>query len=140
MKLRMTMLAVFGVLSTGAQAQTNGQISGTEFNPAISIILDGRYTDIDSSELELPGFQLGGEAGLPEKGFATGHNEISMSANIDDKFYGRLASAIVYEEGETELELEEAYIETLKLGSGLTIKGGRFFSGVGYLNAIHDVE
>jgi len=114
-----------------------GKISGNEFNPAISLILDGRYTHIDSSELALPGFQLGGEAGLPESGFSTGHNELSVSANVDDKFYGSMTVAIVHEDHATELELEEAYIEALKLGSGITIKGGRFPSGIGYLNGIH---
>ncbi len=125
-------------LSISANVQSAGKISNNEFNPAISLILDGRYTDIDNSELELPGFQLGGEAELPENGFSTGHNELSISANIDDKFYGSMTSAIIYEDGETEVELEEAYIETLKLGSGFAIKGGRFFSGIGYLNSIHD--
>jgi len=119
-------------------ANTNGKISGSEFNPAISLILGGRCTEIDKSELDLPGFQLGGEASLPEQGFATGHNELAISANIDDKFFGSVNTAIVYEEGETILELEEAYVETLNLGSGFTVKGGRFFSGIGYLNGIHD--
>lgn len=125
-------------LSIASYSHAEGKISTSEFNPAISLVLDGRYTDIDDSELELPGFQLGGEAGLPENGFSTGHNELSISANIDDQFYGSMTSAIVYEDGNTEVELEEAYIETLKLGSGFTLKGGRFFSGVGYLNGIHD--
>jgi hypothetical protein len=125
-------------VSSAIHASSAGKISGNEFNPAISLILDGRYTDIDNSELSLPGFQLGGEAGLPSSGFSTGHNELSISANIDDKFYGSLNTAIVYEDGETEIELEEAYIETLKLGSGFTVKGGKFFSGIGYLNGIHD--
>ena len=96
------------ILSVTPQAHSEGKISGSEFNPAISLILDGRYTDIDNSELELPGFQLGGEAGLPDNGFSTGHNELSISANIDDKFYGFMTTAIVHEDGETELELEEA--------------------------------
>lgn len=125
-------------LSVAPIVNAAGKISSNEFNPAISLILDGRYTDIDSSELELPGFQLGGEAGLPDNGFSTGHNELSISANVDDKFYGFMTTAIVYEDGETAFELEEAYIETLKLGSGFTIKGGRFYSGIGYLNGIHD--
>ncbi len=115
-----------------------GKITGSEFNPAISLILEGLYTDIDSSELELPGFQLGGEAELPENGFSSGHNELSISANVDDKFYGFMTAAIVIEGGETFFELEEAYMETLKLGSGFTIKGGQFFSDLGYLNSIHD--
>ncbi len=123
--------------SCSAYAAT-GKISGNEFNPAISLILDARYTDIDNNDLELPGFQLGGEAGLPEQGFSTGHNELTISANIDDKFFGLINTAIVQEDGETEVELEEAYIETLKLGSGFKLKAGQFFSDIGYLNNIHD--
>ena len=118
-------------LSNVAFAQSAGKISGNEFNPAISLILDAQYTDIDNSELELPGFQLGGEAGLPDNGFSLGHNELTISANIDDKFYGLTNIAIVYEDGDTVVELEEAYIETLKLGAGFTVKGGGFYSGIG---------
>lgn len=125
-------------LAATAPAQSVGKISGNEFNPAISLTLDARYTDIDNSELSLPGFQLGGEAGLPDRGFSTGHNELTISANIDDKFYGAMTAAIVVDEGSTAIELEEAFVETLQLGSGFTMKGGRFFSGIGYLNGIHD--
>lgn len=124
-------------ISSVAVAGTASQISGNEFNPAISLILDGRYTDLDQTDLELPGFQLGGEAGLPSQGFSSGHSELSISSNIDDKFFGSMTAAIVVEDGETELELEEAYFETLKLGHGFSIKGGQFFSGFGYLNSIH---
>jgi len=135
-------LAVAGLsavaLSSGVHAGSVGKISGNEFNPAISLILDARYTDINNSELELPGFQLGGEAGLPSNGFSTGHNELVMSANIDDTFFGIINMAIVHADGETEIELEEAYIETLTLGNGFTVKAGQFFSGIGYLNSIHD--
>lgn len=118
------------------------RITANEFNPAISLILDGRYNDVDNSsdedELELPGFQLGGEAGLPENGFSTGHNELVISANVDDKFYAMLTTAIVYEDGETELEFEEAYFETLSSLAGFTLKGGKYFSNIGYLNAQHE--
>jgi len=139
MKLISSIASISVLVALGATtAQAEGKISGNEFNPAISLILDARYTDLDSSELELPGFQLGGEAGLPEKGFSVGHNELTISANIDDKLYGLVNVAIVYEDGETEVELEEAYVETLKLGSGFKLKGGRFFSDIGYLNSIHD--
>jgi len=119
-------------------AQSTGKITGTECNPAISLILNGGYVDRDEGELDLPGFQLGGEAALPQQGFSTGHNELSLSSNIDDKFYGAVAIAIVSEEGETAIELETAYVETLGLGNGLVLKGGRFYSGIGYLNGIHD--
>ncbi|MFP3872932.1 MAG: hypothetical protein ACLFV1_00645, partial [Thiohalophilus sp.] len=134
------LLSLAGVASLPAvvQAQSPGKISGNEFNPAVSLILDGRYTDIDNSELELPGFQPGGEAGLPAQGFATGHNELVISANVDDKFYGQMSTALVEEDGETQLELEEAFMETLGLGHGLRVRGGKFYSAIGYLNSIHD--
>lgn len=136
----MILFAVAGgyFLPANLPAQTMGIVSGNEFNPAISLILDGRYTDIDNSTLELPGFQIGGEAGLPEKGFSTGHNELVISANVDDKFYGQVTTPIVYEDGSTTVELEEAFVETLGLGKGVTIRGGKFYSGIGYLNSVHD--
>jgi len=40
--------------------------------------------------------------------------------------------------GEKEVELEEAYIQTLGLGNGLTFKAGRFLSAMGYLNEQHE--
>ena len=119
--------------STGHQSHAAAQ----SFNPEISLVLDGRYTDIESSELVLPGFQLGGHAGLPNNGFETGHNEISISSTVDDKFFGLLSVALMQHDGSTEVELEEAYFETLQLGHGFNIKGGQFLSGFGYLNSVH---
>ncbi|MCU7813268.1 MAG: hypothetical protein KZQ77_18840, partial [Candidatus Thiodiazotropha sp. (ex Notomyrtea botanica)] len=107
-------------------------------NPAISLILDGRFSAFDNeTDYELPGFMLGGEAGRGEEGLHLGHNELAISANVDDMFYGKLTAAIADHEGETEVELEEAFIETQALGNGFTVKAGRFFSSIGYLNENH---
>jgi hypothetical protein len=38
---------------------------------------------------------------------------------------------------ENDVEVEEAYFQTLALGRGFTLKGGRFLSGIGYQNEIH---
>lgn len=127
---------VVALVSPAVSAQT-GTISGSEFNPAISLILDGYYADHHDA-FELPGFQRGGEAGLPEKGFGLGHTELTLSANIDDAFYGSASIALHEHEGETETALEEAFVETLGLGHGFTLKGGRFFSHLGYLNSQHE--
>ena len=108
------------------------------FNPDISLVLDGRYGSYsNTSDYALPGFMLGGEAGRGDKRFHLGHNELSLSAKVDDMFYGKLTTAIAEHEGATEVELEEAYIETLGLGQGLSVKAGRFFSDLGYLNNQH---
>ena len=107
-------------------------------NPDISLILDGRYAHYsNSSAYELPGFMLGGEAGRDEQGFHLGHNELVISSNIDDLLYGKLTTAIADHEGETEVELEEAFIETMGLGHGMAIKAGRFYSDIGYMNNQH---
>lgn len=139
-KTQLSTVLVLSVISTPLFAAGSGSISGTQFNPAVSIILDGRYNDFDEQKLEfaLPGFMVGGEAALPDKGFSSGHNELSMSANVDDKFYGKLTMALVEEGGSTEVELEEAWFETLGLGSGFSIKAGRFFSHLGYINQQHE--
>ncbi len=103
------------------------------------MILDGRYAsfDNDPENYELPGFALGGEAGLGEKGLSVGHTELVMSANIDDKFYGKTTLAVAEHEGATEVEREEASVQTLGLGNGMTVKAGRFLSEIGYLNKQH---
>jgi len=114
--------------------------SDNTFNPAISVVLDGRYGDFKNNpeDYELPGFSLGNEAGLGEQGFAIGHTEVTASANVDDKFFGQVSAAIHEHEGETEVDLEEAYIQTLGLDNGLSVKAGRFLSAIGYLNQQHE--
>jgi hypothetical protein len=119
-------------------ATTVEAVDGSGFNPDISLILDGRFTVFDNeSEYELPGFMLGGEAGRGKEGFHIGHSELALSANVDDLFYGKMTVAIHDHEGDTEVELEEAFIETLALGEGIIVKAGRFFSAMGYLNQQH---
>ena len=57
-----------------------------------------------------------------------------FSANVDPYFSATLIAAIT---GEDEIEVEEAFFRTLALPAGFTAKGGRFFSGFGYLNEVH---
>lgn len=112
---------------------------GNAFNPAISLILEGKYASYKNApeSYELPGFALGGEAELASDGFSLGHSEISLSANVDNYFYGKLTAALAEHEGETKIEIEEAFIETLGLGNGITVRAGRFFPAIGYLNQQH---
>lgn len=116
-----------------------GTVTSNAFNPAMSLVLDGRFARFDNKpeNYELPGFMLGGEAGLGTEGFALGHSELIFSANIDDRFYGQFTAAVADHGGKTEVDLEEAFIQTLGLGGGFTVKTGRFFSGIGYLNEQH---
>ena len=119
-----------------ASAQT---VSANALNPAISLVLNGRYGsfDRDPGTYELPGFQLGPETGPGEQGLALGESELVISSNVDDLFYANLVAAIAQEDGEGVIELEEAWIQTLALPAGFTVKAGKFFSRVGYLNEKH---
>lgn len=115
------------------------QISNNAFNPAVSIIIDGVFADYknDPKHYAIPGFALGGKAKLGASGFSLGHSELVFSSNIDSRFFGQFTLALDEHDGKTELKLEEAFFETLALGNGFTIRGGRFFSGIGYLNQQH---
>ncbi len=109
------------------------------FNPAVSLILNGSYSSYsqDPDNYTLPGFALGEEAGLEKEGFSLGESEITLSANTDQHWRGQMTLSLADDNGETTTEVEEAYIETLGLDNGLTIRAGRFFSGIGYLNGKH---
>ncbi len=107
------------------------------FNPAISLILSGTYAHLsqDPETWGLGGFQpTGGEVGPGSRSFSLGESELSLSANIDPNFYGRLTLALT---PESEAEVEEGFIQTTALPHGLTLRAGRFFSTLGYLNNQH---
>jgi len=109
------------------------------FNPDIGVIFQGQawsYTH-DPANYQIPGFPLGGEAGLVAEGFSVGEIEIDISANVDDKFTAWLTAPIVIEDGEAGIEVEEAWIETMTLPAGLSLRMGRYFSNIGYLNDKH---
>jgi putative OmpL-like beta-barrel porin-2 len=118
-------------------AKPSQQANG--FNPAISAVLNGQFSDYknDPNDYEITGFSLGEEAGLAREGFSLGESEITLSANVDQLFYGETTIALHDHEGETEVEVEEAFIETLGLNNGMNIRAGRFFSPIGYLNEKH---
>lgn len=107
------------------------------FNPAVSLILQGTYanTSQDPSTFQITGFvPSGGEVGPPKRSFGLGETELTFSANIDPYFRGVAIAALT---PENEVEVEEAYFQTLALPAGLALKGGRFLSGIGYQNEIH---
>jgi hypothetical protein len=114
--------------STGANA----------FNPAISLILSGLYTSAsqDPTQYAITGFPVpaGVELGPGKRGFSLAESELGLAASIDPWLRGVASIAL---HADNAVSVEEAYVQTTSLGSGLVLKAGRFFSGVGYLNAQH---
>lgn len=115
------------------------QSRANAFNPSFSAILQGRYAAISGEDghRNIPGFLIGTETGRGPEGFSLGESEFVFSANIDDQFYGFVNFALNQEDGDTEIELEEAYLQTLALPTGFTVKAGQFFSAIGYQNQRH---
>lgn len=118
-------------------ASSAAPASAGAFNPAIGVTLMGTYSHFSHNPEEAPvsGFALGEDAEtIGTQGFSLGESEVSLSANIDQALYGQL---ILSHPGEGGVEVEEAFIQTTSLPWAVTIKGGRFFSGIGYLNEQH---
>ncbi|MFY9809992.1 hypothetical protein [Aquabacterium sp.] len=109
------------------------------FNPAIGMILTGTYANLSKGpeNWELSGFNLGGDGhgvGPGKRGFSLGESEITFSANVDNLAYGALTLGL---DGDNEVEVEEAFVQSTALPYGLTLKGGRFYGALGYQNEQH---
>jgi hypothetical protein len=110
----------------------------TAFNPSISLILSGLYTHTsrDPALYGIGGFPLppDAEIGPGTRGFSLAESELGFAASIDPWLRGAANIAIG---ADNSVSVEEAYVQTTSLGYGLSLKAGRFFSGIGYLNPQH---
>ena len=133
--------------ASATQAQASARQAGARpapanaFNPEISLILQGRYKDMkEVPERTITGFwpaaghDHGGGAGeANQRGFSLDHSELAFGANIDPWWRGQLMLGV----RDDEVEVEEAWVQTLGIGHGIGLKGGRIRSGIGYLNEQH---
>jgi hypothetical protein len=121
-----------------AAPPSNPSASPNSFNPAISVILSGIYTNLsqDPANYHITGFPLPDdvELGPGDRGFSLAESELAILGNIDPYFYGDLTFSI---HPDDTTSTEEAFIQTIALSNGFTIKAGRFFSGIGYQNSQH---
>lgn len=118
-------LVIAALVSSTLPSTVLAQTVPTLANPAISVVLDGYYQSDDRIMAERA------------EGFGIGETELAFSANIDDMFYGKLTTIFESHDGESELEIEEAFIQTMALPNGFTVRAGRFLSDIGYLNNQH---
>jgi hypothetical protein len=108
--------------------------SENAFNPAVSLILGGTYGQFrQDPAIPATGFAMAAHT-PPGQGFNLGESELGISANIDPRFRGAATLALDPAGG---VSVENAFVQTTALGSGLNLKFGRYFSGLGYLNEQH---
>jgi len=123
-------------------ASSSGGISvssDSSFNPAIGVSFQGQAWSYQHNpdHYVIAGYPLGGEAGPAPEGFSLAETELNIAANVDDKFTSWLTMPVTVKNGETNLEIEEAWIETLALPAGLSVRMGRTYSNIGYQNNQH---
>jgi hypothetical protein len=133
------MLVTAGMLYS--QNQTiSSPFSQAKFVPNISAILDFSYIyrnldDLEIGSMYLPGYTTAGdEYHYGTSGFSLNYFELAIESVVDPYF--DLLAVFQFTEGE--FSIEEAYFKTRGLPTGFQIKGGKFFSGFGRLNARHD--
>lgn len=126
--------------ATQAQAsarQVAQQQRGNAFNPALSVILQGRYANLsqDPATYRIGGFiPSGGEVDPGKRGMSLAESELVFTANADPYFSGTLIASLAPDGG---VDVENGYLQTNSLSNGWTLKAGRFFSGIGYQNQQH---
>ncbi len=110
--------------------------SASAFNPAIYAVLQGAYINQSQNpdNYAIAGFVPSGDIGPGKRGFSIAETELGLSANVDDKIYGKLTFALA---PDNSVEVEEAYGVLTALPGGVLPKFGRFLSSVGYLNDQH---
>jgi len=106
------------------------------FNPAISAVLQGVYSNLsqDPNQYAIAGFVPSGDIVPAKRSFSLAESELTLTANVDDKFYGNLTFSL---SPENTVEVEEAYGLYTAAPYGLAPKFGRFLSSIGYLNDQH---
>ena len=67
---------------TAEPAQASAPTAANAFNPAISLILEGTYTDAPDGTRLLPGFFSAEEIGPEKRGFSLAESELALSASM----------------------------------------------------------
>ncbi len=123
-------------VATEPAAATAPEAGSNAFNPDISLVLSGIYSNLskDPKNYRIANFVPADDIGPGKRGFSLTESELGVSANIDPWFYGALNFSI---HADDTVSAEEAFVQTTALPNGVKIKAGRFFSGIGYLNEQH---
>jgi hypothetical protein len=114
-------------------AQASAQQAGTYVNTGFSGLVDAGW----SSARNVGSLQRG-DHDPRVRGFTVPNAELTLDGAVDPFFKGFVNVAYKMDpEGETGVELEEAFFLTTALRHNLQVKGGQFFTEFGRQNAQH---
>ena len=123
--------------ATAPAPASSAPASANAFNPAISLILGGQFSNLqrDPNTYQIGGFIPGGDGvGPGSRSFSLGESELTVSASIDPYLSGYFVMSV---NSENSASVEEGYVQNTGTIPGVTVKFGRMLSGFGYLNEIH---
>jgi len=103
----------------------------------MNISLDGLFALAYSSDADLHNIEVG-DHDPQQRGFNARNTELAFDGAVDPYFEG--FANIVFKldnDNETEVEVEEAFMQTTNLPYNLQLKAGQFFAAFGRLNPVH---
>ena len=115
--------------------QSTTQRTGPRFN--LDMSLDGLFAAGASTVPDLETLETGAHD-PNQRGFTLQNLELTLSGNVDPYFtaIGHLIF-MIDREGESVLEIEEAYLTSTALPANLQLRAGQFFTQFGRLNPQH---
>jgi TolA-binding protein len=125
------------ISSTGAGASLTQPITIGGGKAYMNISLDGLFALAYSSATDLHNIEVG-DHDPQQRGFNARNTELAFDGAVDPYFEG--FANIVFKldnDNETEVEVEEAFMQTTSLPFNLQLKGGQFFAAFGRLNPTH---
>lgn len=125
------------ISSTGAGAALTQPITIGGGKNYMNISLDGLFALAYSSAKDLDHIEVG-DHDPQQRGFNARNIELAFDGAVDPYFEG--FANIVFKldnDNETEVEVEEAFMQTSNLPFNLQLKGGQFFAAFGRLNPTH---
>src|SRR3954449_9877696 len=103
----------------------------------MNISFDSVFALAASSERHLDRLEVG-DHDPQQRGFNLRNAELALDGAVDPYFEGFANIVLKLDNNnETEIELEEAFMQTTNLPFGLQLKGGQFFAAFGRINPTH---
>jgi hypothetical protein len=103
----------------------------------MNISFDSVFALATSSDRHLDQLEVG-DHDPQQRGFNARNAEIAIDGAVDPYFEGFANIVLKLDnDNNTEIELEEAFLQTTTLPFGLQLKGGQFFDAFGRINATH---
>src|SRR5216117_3721761 len=125
------------ISSTGAGASLTQPITLGGGKNYMNISFDGLFALAGSSARDLYNIERG-DHDPKQRGFNARNTELAFDGAVDPYFQG--FANIVFKldnDNETEVEVEEAFMQTTNLPFNLQLKAGQFFAAFGRLNPVH---